>query len=204
MKNGQTEDTFKTTTSGVLFTNQKGELFITVATHGFEDDGLIYHPNPKKGAVIGQIEAHIPYTGISIASLKPGLRYVNETFGSDSDPDGIRLDKICPAYPPHLRVYDTLVMNNPFSGNCEGVTMALGARVEGEAAKKFIKHEWIHFENGDQPIDGSCGSPIVNDEGKFVGLFRSREDSSGLCLCVSASELHEHGYDICYGVQTFT
>ena len=47
--------TWKTTTSGILVANIAEEIFITVASHGFEDDGLIYHPNPKHGKVIGRI-----------------------------------------------------------------------------------------------------------------------------------------------------
>ena len=115
--------------------DQKRALFTTVATHGFESDGLTYHPNPKKGTAIGQIETHIPYTGISIASLQPGLCYINETFGSDADPNDTRLSSIYPAYPPHLRAYSSVVMNSSIFGNCEGVLMASGAMVESLGGK---------------------------------------------------------------------
>jgi hypothetical protein len=67
-----------------------------------------------------------------------------------------------------------------------------------------VAHVWSLFENGDEPVDGSCGSPILNDEGKVVGLFRFKVANSNLCLSVSASELREYGYEICDGEQTFT
>ncbi|KAI4127457.1 MAG: hypothetical protein LQ347_004596 [Umbilicaria vellea] len=204
IRNGESEETFKATTSGVLVTNQKGELFVTVATHGFEDDGLVYHPNPHKGAVIGRIIDSLPGTGISVARLNSGLRYVNETFGTHADPDGVQLTGISPAYPPHLRVYNALSMNNPFSGSCEGVTMALGAIIAGEGDKSYVAHEWSFFENGDESVDGSCGSPILDAEGKIVGLFRFKAANSSLCLSVSAMELRKYGYNICGGEQSFT
>lgn len=201
---GKSEAIFKTTTSGILVANQKGQLFITVATHGFEDDGLVYHPNPHKGTVIGQIIESLPGTDISIAKLNPGLRYVNETFGTTAEPEGIRMNGISPAFPPHLRAYDFLTMNNPFSGNCEGVTMAFGAIIPEEGDKEYVEHEWLFLENGFEPIAGSCGSPILDAEGKVVGLFSFQHTKSSLCLAVAAKELRGYGYDICGGEQTFT
>ena len=202
--NGKSEESFKTTTSGILVTNREGQIFITVATHGFEDDGLIYHPNPHKGTVIGRIIDSLPRTHISIARLNPGLRYVDETFASYAETDGIRMSGISAAYPPHLRVYEALTRNNPFSGNCEGLTLALGATVPGEGDKEYVVHECILFENGDEPVDRSCGSPILDAEGRIVGLFRFKAANSSFCLAVSAVELRECGYETCGGEQSFT
>ena len=120
VKNGKSEEVFKTTTSGILVTDRNGHLFITVAMHGFEEDGVIYHPNPHKGSVIGQKIETFPGTDISIARLNPGLRYINETFGTQAAPDGVLLNGISSAYTMHLQVYNNLTMNNPFSGSCEG------------------------------------------------------------------------------------
>ena len=202
--NGESEEVFKTTTSGILVANRKGQIFITVATHGFEEDGLVYHPNPQKGTVVGRIVESLPGTDISIARLNPGLRYVNETFRTCAEPHGIRMNGISPAYPPHLRVYDSLTMNNPFCGSCEGVTMALGAKVPEEEDREYVAHEWTLFENGGEPVNRSCGSPILDTEGKVVGLFRYKAANSSLCLSVSAGELREYGYEICGGEQTFS
>lgn len=134
IKDGQHEETFKTTTSGILVANEKGEIFITVATRGSEQDGLIYHPKPTNGQVIGMVIKDLPGTDISVARLNAGLRYINETFGTAAEPEGITMSGISPGDPPDLRVYDDLTMNNPFSGGCEGLTMAIGAKIpeEGE------------------------------------------------------------------------
>ncbi len=82
--------------------------------------------------------------------------------------------------------------------------MALGATIPEEGDKDYVAHEWSLFENGDEPVDGSCGSPILDAEGKVVGLFRFQVANSSLCLSVSARELREYGYEICDGEQSFT
>ena len=51
----------------------------------------MFHPDPQKGAVIGKIVKTLPNTDISLLQLNAGLRYVNQTFGSDEDPAGITI-----------------------------------------------------------------------------------------------------------------
>ena len=201
--NGQIEDCWKTTTSGILVTNHSGELFVTVASSGFEDDGLVYHPNPKHGKVIGRIVTSLPHTGISLVKLKPGLRYVNETFGNGTEPDGTVINGIAADYQPYMRSYDTLNMNNPFSGYCISTVLATGARITGEGDKKYIRHDWYTFENGEEAVDGSCGSAVLDEQGKVAGLSRFKQKDSGECLCIAAIELREFGYEICGGLQRF-
>jgi hypothetical protein len=202
-KDGMTEETFKTTTSGILVIDRHGQLFITVATRGFEDDGLVYHPNLIKGSVIGKIVDRLPGCDISIVKLNSGLRYVNETFGTKDNPDGIKMNGLSQCCPPHLRAYDNIAMDNPFSGSCEGRVLALGARIPEEGERDYVMHEWHIFENGNEPVDGSCGSPILDSDGKVVGLFRFKKIASFQCLGVSAMELRTFGYEFCSGEQQF-
>ena len=115
-----------------------GEKFITVATHGFEADGLVWHPNPTTGMVIGHVVDTSPGTDISIARLNAELRYVNDTFGSHDEPNGMRINGLTPPYPPHLRAYDEVPMNNPFSGSSEGIVMSLGATIPEEGNREYI------------------------------------------------------------------
>ena len=201
--NGQIEVSWKTSTSGILVTNNGGEMFVTVASHGFEDDGLVYHPNPKHGKVIGRIVASLPHANISLAKLNPGLRYINETFGNGTGPDGTKINGFTADFRPHMRSYDSLNMNNPFSGYCVGTVLATGARVTGESNKNFVLHEWYTFENGDQTVDQGCGSPVLDEEGRVAGLFRFKKRDSVECSCVAAGELREFGYEICRGLQMF-
>lgn len=62
--NSQIEDSWRTSTSGILVANRLGEMFVTVASHGFEDDGLVYYPNPKNGKIVGMIVASLSHTDI--------------------------------------------------------------------------------------------------------------------------------------------
>jgi hypothetical protein len=200
---GKTEETFKITTSGILVVDRHGQLFITVATHGFEDDGLVYHPTPVKGSVIGRIVDRLPGTDISIVKLNSGLQYVNETFSATDNPGGIKASGMSPCYPPHLRAYDLITMDNPFSGSCQGFVLGLGGIIPEEGDKDYVLHEWLIFENGNEVVDGSCGSPILNSDGEVVGLFRFKKENSNHCLGVSAMELRTFGYEICAGEQQF-
>ena len=100
---GQIEDSWKTSISGILVTDHAGEMFVTVASHGFEDDGLVYHPNPERGNVIGRIVASLPHTGIFLAKLNSGLRYVNESFGNVIEPDGTTINGFTADFQPYIQ-----------------------------------------------------------------------------------------------------
>ncbi len=141
LSSSQSEGGYSTTTSGVLVTNEKGELFITVATDGFEADGLVYHPSPK-GTLIGNVVKNLPDMGISLVKLKAGLHYINETFSATGvQREGTKINEICPDYHPHLKVYDSLTMDNPYTGRSEGVVLAVGARIKDLEAVKWTPHQ---------------------------------------------------------------
>lgn len=161
-ENEELHDMYKKTTSAILVVDEQGEPFITVATHGFETDGLIYHPNPISGSIIGKIVPNLPGTDLSVAKLNTGLRYTNQTFGTDANPEGVKIAAISPAYPPHLRRYDILDMNNPYTGHTEGTVIGVGFKLATEGETEFISHTWTVFENGIEPLDGSCRSPILD------------------------------------------
>lgn len=66
-----------TSRPGILVVDEQGELSVTVATHGFETDRLIHHPNPISGSFISKIVRNLPGTDISVAKLNTDLRYTN-------------------------------------------------------------------------------------------------------------------------------
>jgi hypothetical protein len=202
-ENGKVMDVYKKTTSGILVVNKDGHLFITVATHGFEADGLVYHPNPVTGSVIGRIVEHLPGTDTSVMKLNTGLRYVNHTFASEANPDCIETSGVSPGYPPHLRRYDFITMDNPYSGFSEGSVLATGYKISDGGDTKYIPHSWYVFENGSEPVDGSCGCPILDEQGRVVGLFRFKVEGTNMCVAVSAVELRRFGFEICGGEQQF-
>ena len=98
VREGRVEKVWRTSTSGILVRNKAGEQFITASSQGFEADGLVYHPNPQTGQVIGQIIHELTDTGIAIVKLKPGLRYLNEAFGQSPKTKGTDLNGIAPAF----------------------------------------------------------------------------------------------------------
>jgi len=87
---------------------------------GVLTDGLVYHPDMKRGVVIGRIVRSLSDTDISLMKLNPGINYINETFGSQDSPHGIPLGNLLSAKYPDIRIYGTVEMDNPFSGRCEG------------------------------------------------------------------------------------
>ncbi|MCJ1476869.1 hypothetical protein MMC13_005538 [Lambiella insularis] len=76
-------------------------------------------------------------TGKSIVEPNPDPVYVSETFGTDAEPDDIRLNQVAPPYPPHLRFYDALNMNNLLSGGCERVPLALAVMMSEKETKSL-------------------------------------------------------------------
>ena len=202
-ENGEPREIYKQTTSGILVVDDQGEPFVTVATHGFQTDGLIFHPNPISGSVVGKIVRSLPGTDISLAKLNTGLRYYNQTFGTDANPEGVEMIGLSPGYPPHLRRYDPLHMNNPYMGYSEGTVISVGLKLDTEGEINYIRHTWTIFENGSGPLDGSLGSPILDLQGSVIGLFRFKITGDDGCLAVSASELRRFGYEICNGERRF-
>ncbi|KAK3079375.1 hypothetical protein LTS18_005015 [Coniosporium uncinatum] len=189
LPNGQ----WKSTTSGIPVMDLSGSPFITVATHGFNPDDEVWHPNPK-GTMIGKIVHSISGTDISLVRLTKGLRYVNQTFGTLDEPEGTVLNGLSPGYQPHLQKFDIISMNNPFSGRADGRVLAVGIKIEG---KDVMHHDWLYMDVGTEPVDGSCGTAILSDEGTVVGFFRYKLKDPQHCYAVSALELREGKYEIC-------
>jgi hypothetical protein len=61
----------------------------------------------------------------------------------------------------------------------------------------------IPSKNGDEPIDASCGSAILDEQGRVVGFFQFKMNDAGECYGASAAELRGYGYETRGGEQTF-
>ncbi len=85
---------------------------------------------------------------------------------------------------PDIRIRDLISMNTPFSGRCDGQIFpishplmvladdcGLGKTVCGYL---FILTSlaFLVSDNGGETSNGSYGSPIINEEGPMVSLFR--------------------------------
>ncbi len=64
---------FKSTTSKLMVVNKDGKKFITMVVHGFEANGLMWHPTPHQRKIIGNIIELILDTDITIVKLIKGL-----------------------------------------------------------------------------------------------------------------------------------
>lgn len=198
---GKEFNNFKSTTSGLMVVNQDGENFIAMAAHGFEEDGLVRHPTPHQGKIIGNAVESIADTDIAMVKPKQGLRYPNHTLGSAENPVGKAMVGLSPNYPPHTLIGDIISMDNPYSGFCEGQIFALGAK-QGNSGKHYIAHTWMIIQNG-EAIDGSCDSVILDEDSRVLGFVRCIFNDGVDCFAVSATELQQNGYELCGGVQTW-
>lgn len=71
-------------------------------------------------------------------------------------------------------------------GHSEGTVISVGLKLDTEGQTEYIRHTWTVFESGSD-LDGSCGSPILDQQGSVVGLFRFKIRGDEGCLAVSAA-----------------
>jgi len=198
---------FSSSSSGILVADEDGSMFITASSHTFATDNKVYHPKPW-GRQIGTVHHKIPYTDISLVKLNSGIRYLNEAFGVEADVNGTRMAGILTysQNTPSLecRAGDDIWMDNPFSGRCEGTFLGPSLKVEGIPEKiTLVRQKWMVFENGTgEPIEGSCGSAVMDDQGRVIAFFRFLS-KDGISVGVAAQELRENGYEMVGGAHEF-
>ncbi|KAK2799102.1 hypothetical protein FQN50_008608 [Emmonsiellopsis sp. PD_5] len=174
---GDDQDDELLTTSGVLVEDLEGNRFFTVASHGFPRSRLsVYHPN-KNGEIIGLVDHEIKDSNIALAKLAPGMQYKNETFAANVDDEMIppfRISGIRDGM--DVPYYTCVTMNNPFIGHRDGMVVG-SARTKIPSDEATVDHTWMkvnwyYFGNGIEPSQGSCGSAILDEDGKVVSFFR--------------------------------
>lgn len=192
------------TTSGVLVENQNEERFITVASHGFPSaQDNVFHPDDS-GPPIGRIYERITDSDIAIARLSSSCSYVNQTFDcvtkDDSFLPGTKVTGIRDAMT--MPFYEELTMNSPFSGYCTGFHIGMELRPipsdEPVVPHKCCQSDWWYIGNGmDEPLGGTCGTVILDKEGKAVSFFKWLSvKKPGFATGVAASTLTNWGYNI--------
>lgn len=191
------------TTSGVLVKDRRGNEYITVAGHGFPlGEERVYHPS-SNGIAIADIEYRLGYSDIALARLRPSFSYQNGGFGNTTTSKSSALNQI--RNPFELRYPEFLYMDNPFTGYAEGLwTATERLRVpsdEDVPALTWVRREWIWMGQGlvEEPAEGSCGSPVWDEDGNLVLFFRfviSEGPESGQAVGVAATELRKFGIDL--------
>jgi len=191
------------TTSGVLVKNRRGNEYIQVASHGFpRGEEQVYHPS-SNGIVIADVERRLGDSGIALARLRPGFSYQNESFENTITSKSTALKKI--RDPCGLRYGDFLYMDNPFTGYSEGQFLGTEYRRvpsdEDCEAHDWVRHQWLWLGQDlvEEPVAGSCGSPVWDENGDLVLFFRfiiSQGPEAGHALGVAATELQKFGFDL--------
>lgn len=193
------------TSSGIKVRNNDG-TYITVATNGFPDGrATVYHPNGN-GQVLGTVHDRLAYTDISLLQLLPDKSYENQTFDtSTSDGEtlsGMQVNGPVNPFPPHLRRYSIVSMNNPFVGYIEGVHVTTEKRRvpsdEPGVPHVWVSNEWVYVGNGrEDSLQGSCGSVVLDEDSNAVSFFRFElAQQPGYAIGVAASTLQQFGYSV--------
>lgn len=185
------------TSSGVIVKDEAGQTWMTVASDGFPlGNETVHHPNANY-PMIGTVEKIIGETDISLVKLYKGYNYTPQTFASELK-EAINITSL--RRPTGLRTGDILSMENAFSGYCEGtfVDTIWKSIPEGEGLRSqpWVIISSFYLGNGlEEPLEGSCGTPVLTDEGEVVGLFRFLT-ASGKAYCVSPEALIDMGLQL--------
>ena len=192
-----------------------GKRFITVAAHGFPASvgDSVYHPRvclingvPDARHEIAVIDRKFGDTDIALAQLKPSIHYSGETF---SDP-GSGQPQAQPfrslKNPETLRLGDTVFMNTPVNGQCEGVHVTTEWTLSFEASEDNPQESKTHCEvtiftywgNGsDIFFEGCCGGVIWDRNFDVLGQFRFQEKDGQKRVCSpSFKALIDQGYQL--------
>jgi hypothetical protein len=203
------------TTSGVCVKSPtSGKRFITVAAHGFPASvgDSVYHPRidlsngvPDARYQIGTIDRKFGDTDIALAQLKPGIRYSGETF-SDPEPGQPQAQPFRGLKTPEtLGPGDTVFMNTPVNGQCEGIHVAtewaLGFEASDEAPQESKAYCEIalfsYWGNGSDIFFEGCGGVIWDENFDVLGQFRFQEkEGQKLAHAPSFKVLIDQGYQL--------
>jgi len=203
-------------TSGVAVCNSVGDVFITTACHGIGAETTVYAGRPSLNVTppIGKAVVEVSFTDVALVALEPQVQFHNELLvehprvvtrlagllGENADGD-------------ELRMGDVVTMNSPFTGPISGSIQCKGWKLSSEgrqhATKKkhrYIVYDWSYM--GQQPTefahkltipDSTCGSAIVDVQGRVTGFFRfvvKEGLMSGFYASVSADEVVRAGYKL--------
>jgi len=69
-------------------------------------------------------------------------------------------------------------MDNPFNGSCAGSVVGRNYIFENN---RYHQHDWQIFEHGTKVDDGSCGSPILDENGEVAAILRFVDRENPKC-----------------------
>ncbi|KAE9370180.1 hypothetical protein N431DRAFT_484470 [Stipitochalara longipes BDJ] len=193
------------TTSGVCVEAPDGTKSITVAKHGFPGPGIgqrVYQPMPRRvnGQVINQIGRISKVFGdedIAVADLRPGIRYSRETFSEDNEPENPVRPFRNLKNPKDLKQGDTVFMNTPVNGLCEGAQITTNYKLLDGKNLLFEIANITYFGNGSGTFfNGCCGGVLWDAKFDVVGQFRFINDEDKLAYGPTFEALRLAGYGL--------
>jgi hypothetical protein len=203
------------TTSGVCVESPSGKKFITVAAHSFPAgvSCMVYHPRvcrsngvPDGWHQIGTIDRKFGETDIALAQLQPGIRYSRETF-ADPGPGQPEVQPFRHLKSPEtLRVYDSVFMNTPVNGLCEGVhlgtvwSLCFEATDEDPQPREALCKiaNFSYWGNGSDALFEGCRGGVIWDKNfDVLGPFSFQEKDGRQCVCAPSFKiLIDQGYQL--------
>lgn len=193
------------TTSGVPLLAPNGDLFFTVAAHGFEGNhNFVYHPFHEDGerGIIGNVHSRMIISDVGFVRLAPGMKYSCDLFERDEDgqTSGVTELKLTGlVHHDAVGIFTPLTMDSPYNGHCDGVLLAkgfmLGVGIEERAS--YVRSDITYFANGGKEIlDGSCGCPIYTEDLEVVGFIRYYDAANRIAFSPSVDHLIDNGYKL--------
>lgn len=200
------------TTAGVLVQDASGAKFMTAATHGIGKDESVFQLQADgQKRTLGTAVHRIGFTDVAMIQLNDRISFVNEGFEN-------RLGfapRLLGEVPGEKVRFNTITsLNSPFTGNREGVVVAISVKLKKTAfnphpSQANIKHIMYTWTYGGQVEDatlndqglpqGACGSPIWDNNNVILGFLHHYIDKgqwAGFCVNVSAEEVVNAGFQL--------
>jgi hypothetical protein len=192
-------------TSGVCVQSLDGAKYITVAQHGFKGPGVgligqpVYQPMAELGPngqtinQIGVISKVIGDEDIALATLRPGIKYSAETFSVAGEPPVRAFRNL--KNPKELKQGDTVYLNTPVNGLCEGVHLKTDHHLLEGKSLNLETANYTYFGNGSEEFFvGCCGGVLWDDNFDVLGHFRYQNTEDKFVYGPTFEALREAGY----------
>lgn len=194
----QYQSTWQSSTAGVMI--QRGaERRLTVANHGFPATNEVLHPSPS-GRHIGMIFNRWPAWDLAFVTMDPSISFNNGRYFSAPSPSRLVSE------------------NELLAGDWFEVDGISTGRIDLMARGRTLNHRIPEAPQGSVPIeypewdistvysvfgpmggavqDGVCGAPVVDEEGRVAGFFRSVDESGIWAATASLGVLIHQGWSI--------
>lgn len=169
---------------------------MTLANDGFQNSDEVFHPEPTSGQRIDQIRRRLPSHDIALAELDPSITFDNRRYFEAPKPQRI-VD--------HTRIQagDWFACDGMSTKRIDLCARSLGALNPNNDFQPDLKipyKDWkidLHFSAfGANVQDGICGAPLVDENGRVAGMFRSVDDTGIFASTASMDLLIREGWTV--------